>query len=1002
MQPTRPTPRAPGSFSPLPASNPASTTDLSRTRQNREDSLSSEEPAPLNVHKTRGQTAPAPTPIYTSFTTGSNNSSATNLQNFSRPTLSTAVSAARSVAGPQSPSDAVPRNGPSPLTLPPAASSPVTPTFSSRSVSHSRKDSQNAGLFEPTLPSTSTSNLSHIGLMNHSPKRVPPAHREMSASQIAAQAAVMQHQNQQQAQQAQQAQQTQQAQQQAQHARQRSQTAPEPAGDDPPPVKRASGGSFTMNPPMLSLTEASVPRDNAFGGQTYHNGLVGNHTLAATAAANLVFPRSTQASPGVPSQSFTPQPQPPPPPPASEKPQKPEKSKVKLFSRQVKIGSKSDSKDKPLPSPGKVGHAFANLQRGNFSTTSLESSSQQLYSLPNSSTATIRPADMPPEKEGKEKEKKHHFLSRQKHKLKDDHHLPLSSAMSNSRPADPNAPSSLYNFSLPQSPGPNTTGFKSALDLRHGGRAFRERRKEEKSVDDAASAVTSEWPGSSSVTSGSATQASTLYLNEPFDSHKYGLNNMSHDDAWPFLKAKLLVVFEAEDLRLPVEDLNRVVTMHVQYCLARRSPNIIVDDLRELLATGFSSLDHTLRKTPEDRLIPALVELWIFTFTSILPYMQAVFLPLDLEFSGHGPLMSAEQARDFWGGIPAAASTGDGTSSVTQKPGRSHSVTVSPASSVLEVRRFVLLAFRDIVILPRYDTLKAMFSRLSLEFLPQSLASMALGPTPLPIPSPGFHNQQLSSPSDNYASTSLPSVLGQYRPGTATSLDPSVASYNSAGSTLLGDSSGSGNRSRAISNVSFGSDSAAHPLRPFTPSNINAVSAVANSTLNLALHTTMSNNTTTSHAGSYHGGGGGGGSLRDQNVEDSKQVTEMVGRMLQCMSVLASVGVTPVVGGGGGAAVGRDEEEGNKMVEELNKLLKLNWLGRGRTGRNRRGMVGGRATTKRGGVLGMPPPPLPLPPPLVESSGGSGSGSGSGLSMVGSLGAGAGGIRSVFEEGVVV
>ena len=30
------------------------------------------------------------------------------------------------------------------------------------------------------------------------------------------------------------------------------------------------------------------------------------------------------------------------------------------------------------------------------------------------------------------------------------------------------------------------------------------------------------------------------------------------------------------------------------------------------------------------------------------------------------------------------------------------------------------------------------------------------------------------------------------------------------------------------------------------------------------------------------------------------------------------------------------------MVEELNKLLKLNWLGRGRTGRNRRGLVGGR------------------------------------------------------------
>jgi hypothetical protein len=714
---------------------------------------------------------------------------------------------------------------------------------------------------------------------------------------------------------------------------------------------------------------------------------------------------------------------------------------VKLFSRQVKIGSRSDNKDKPLPSPGKVSHAFANLQRGNFSTTSLDSSAQSFYSLPNSSAATIRPADMPHEREGKEKEKKHHFLSRQKHKLKDDHHLPLSSAMSNSRPTDPSAPNSLYNFNLPQSPAPSSTSFKSALDLRHGARALREKRKEEKSVDDAASSgVPSEWPGSSSVTSGSNTLASTVYLNEPFDSHKYGLNNMTHDDAWPILKAKLLVVFEAEDLRLPVEDLNRVVTMHIQYCLARRSPNIIVDDLRELLATGFSSLDHTLRKTPEDRLIPSLVELWIFTFTSILPYMQAVFLPLDLEFSGHGPLMTSEQARDFWGGIPASASTTDAAASVTQKPGRSQSVSVSPASSVLEVRRFVLLAFRDIVILPRYDTLKAMFSRLSLEFLPQSLASMALASPPLPIPGPGYHNQSINqqlaaSPLEPYASTSLPTALGQYRPNTANSLDPSVASYNSAGSTLLGDSSGSGNRSRAISNVSFGSDSAAHPpLRPFTPSSLHTIGATTSSSA-LNLVQTTSN---TSHAGS--------GSLRDQNVEDSKQVTEMVGRMLQCMSVLASVGVTPGGGaaavallpggasaaaaaaagggppGGGGATPAppppRDEEEGNKMVEELNKLLKLNWLGRGRTGRNRRGMVGGRATKRGGVVMGMPMPP---PSGVAFSSGSLDSGSGSGSGSVagsgfgfggfgGSLGGSGsgpgpgsgGGIGSVLEEGVVV
>ena len=71
--------------------------------------------------------------------------------------------------------------------------------------------------------------------------------------------------------------------------------------------------------------------------------------------------------------------------------------------------------------------------------------------------------------------------------------------------------------------------------------------------------------------------------------------------------------------------------------------------------------------------------------------------------------------------------------------------------------------------------------------------------------------------------------------------------------------------------------------------------------------------------------------MRERNEDTSNKVTETVGRMLQCMSVLASVGV-----GGGG-----DESAQGKM-EELTRGLKLNWLGRGRMGRNRRGLVGAR------------------------------------------------------------
>jgi hypothetical protein len=145
------------------------------------------------------------------------------------------------------------------------------------------------------------------------------------------------------------------------------------------------------------------------------------------------------------------------------------------------------------------------------------------------------------------------------------------------------------------------------------------------------------------------------------------------------------------------------------------------------------------------------------------------------------------------------------------------------------------------------------------------------------------------------------------------SLDPSVASYNSTGTTLLGDggSVAGGSRSRAISNVSFGSGS---DPRPYTPNSGSQLQAL--------------------------GGASSISSLREQNVEDSKQVTEIAGRMLQCMSVLAGVGVA-----------GDGSDEGNKMVEELGRLLKLNWFGRGWTGRNRGGMVGGRVKREQA-VLG--------------------------------------------------
>ncbi|KAG6322136.1 hypothetical protein E4U22_000617 [Claviceps purpurea] len=698
------------------------------------------------------------------------------------------------------------------------------------------------------------------------------ANSALSASQIAAQAAVMSHQN-------------------GSHARQRSQTVPIGSDSGADAIRRGSGSKMPMGPPTLSLTEASAPRESAIagtGGGPPYDRSSGWHSSAATAAANVVFPRSGHTSPRM-EKPTSPLPFPPVPalsvpPPVPEK-SKTEKTKHKLFSRTGKSSSsKAEGKEKSHQSPGKIGTALSALQRGNFSTTSLVEppTAPSIYSMNNSSSATIRPMDMLSEERAKEKEKKHHFLSRQKQKLKDEYHLPLSSASSNSRPTDPNAPSSLYNFNVPPSPGHGSSTFsKVKKEMK-----LAAERSDSRVVDvESSFGFSGERSGAGGLSSLSQQQSNIF---DPSDAAKVATqHSVALDEAWPHLKTKLLVVFEGEDLRLPVEDINRIVQSHIQRCIHKRCPSAILEDLRDLLANGFSILDRTLRLTPEDRVIPVLVELWLFTFTTILPYMQSVFLPLELEVSGCGVLMTPEQARDFWGGASAALSS----SGNKAKPSvRGAAAPTGATTSFLDVRRLVLTAYRDIVVLPRYETLKTIFSRLSLEFLPSSFASTGMGTYPA--------MDHALSPSPSEAQSAMA------RPGTAMSSDPPVAgSYNSSSTTLLGEGSEIG-RSRAVSNVSFGSHGSAEGpgvIRPYTPSSA---------------------------------GLAGLSRVREQNVEDSKQVTDMVGRMLQCMSVLSSIG-----GGGAGFV---DDDEGSKRIEELSKMLKLNWLGRGRTGRNRRGIVGGR------------------------------------------------------------
>ena len=663
------------------------------------------------------------------------------------------------------------------------------------------------GFFEPSMPSASLASQS--ALNEHS--------MSLTASQIAAQAAYSHRGD-------------------PSHQRKRSSAVTLPQDQLVQDQRRASKGS----PPP-----PHPPQQQPQNEQQYRNGLVG--TTAAATAANAAFPRNL----------------------ATGHEEKESKKGLKRFRpKNIGISRDKEPKEKPLPSPNKL--MPSGLSRVvNASTTSLadslSSNNSSFYGLPNQSQTTItQPA---------EKEKKHGL--RQKLKLKDKEEFPglsLSSINSNSRPTDLTNPQSLYSFT-PSSPGPTSSFAKSVsgLDLRHAGRALREKKKEDKAaiaaleqVTSRAESDTSEWPMLHSLSTSytnQSTSAFTPYANDFKEMLAgFGVHNMTPDDAWDFLKAKLLVIFEGGTLRIAVEDLNRLVTVYIQRCVQKHDPSIIIGDLDDLLRTGFSSLGHTLKTIPDEKIVPHLVSMWIDLFGRVLPFIQAVFLPLDHEFKGRGTVLTTPQAAaEFWGSLPSAE-TGSHFRSSLHAGEDADSIVA--AGDELEVRRIFLTAFRDVLVLPRFDVLKATFSRLSLESINATLA----------------HLETTGRDRGNSG--------GSDRPGTSHSLDPNYASYGSQTSTLLGTTS-SGARSRATSNLSTTSNPAQEVAFQSFSSPPNA------------------RPTDTSSA----------------------QVAETVGRMLQCLSVICSV---------------QTGDESQTRMEDLNRQLKLNWLGRGRTGRNRKGFIGAR------------------------------------------------------------
>lgn len=170
-------------------------------------------------------------------------------------------------------------------------------------------------------------------------------------------------------------------------------------------------------------------------------------------------------------------------------------------------------------------------------------------------------------------------------------------------------------------------------------------------------------------------------------------------DTWQIICIRVLPLFNGEALRTSIEDLNEMVTLHVRKTIERSPAHAIESltlDLISLTSTGTLTLNSKLQGLEDSRLLLRLVEVWTFFLGQVLPYCEGCFLPLQTD-STLRSLMANNAANGSSTGpfiLSGAASAGIDLRRI-------------------EVRRVLLVVFRDQVLMPIYERLLYLFAHLS-------------------------------------------------------------------------------------------------------------------------------------------------------------------------------------------------------------------------------------------------------------------------------------------------
>ncbi|BEI87489.1 uncharacterized protein CcaverHIS019_0102070 [Cutaneotrichosporon cavernicola] len=107
----------------------------------------------------------------------------------------------------------------------------------------------------------------------------------------------------------------------------------------------------------------------------------------------------------------------------------------------------------------------------------------------------------------------------------------------------------------------------------------------------------------------------------------------SSSSPWSLLTVHVLPLFAGSPLKTAIEDLNHLCNSHIvttsQRTPASRLIGVLTADLRDFIASGMLTLKAKFDTIDEAKVVSRAAEVWSFFWSQILPYIEAVFLPLS-------------------------------------------------------------------------------------------------------------------------------------------------------------------------------------------------------------------------------------------------------------------------------------------------------------------------------------------------------------------------------------